>query len=132
MLELANEINTAMLAETTPIVQIWMNWMVGLFFASIIFIWHKKSARFVLATILLTLVFAAVIFYFTKNVHLFSVPHLVLWAPLAIYLIKTEFRKPDFKYLSIYGIYLTLLVATIAVSLVFDIRDLILISMGMK
>lgn len=132
MFELAKEIDTAMRTETTPIVQIWMNWMVGLFFASIIFVWHKKSARFILATILMTLVFAAEIFYFTKNVHLFSIPHLVLWAPLAVYLIRAEFRKPDFKITSIYGIYLTLLVATIAVSLVFDIRDMILISMGMK
>lgn len=132
MLELSKEINAAMLRETTPIVQLWMNWMIGLFFASILFIFHKKSARYILSTILLTFVFATVIFYFTKNVHLFSVPHLILWAPLAVYLFKTEVRKPDFKLLSFYGIYLALLLTTISISLVFDVRDTILIAMGMK
>ncbi len=132
MLELFKEMNQAMATELTPIVQIWVNWMVGLFLVSVFFVWNHRSARYVLATIILTLMAALTIFHFTKNIHLFAIPHLILWAPLAYYLVKFARRSPSFKIKTPFGIWLTLLVITIAVSLVFDVKDVVLIAMGMK
>ncbi len=132
MLELFNEMNRAMMEGLTPIVQIWVNWMVGLFLLSIFFVWNYKSARFVLATIILTIMAALTIFHFTKNIHLFAIPHLILWAPLAYYLVKFVIRNPSFKLKTPFGIWVSALVITIAISLVFDVKDTVLIAMGMK
>ncbi|MGH1352855.1 MAG: hypothetical protein ACRBBN_18930 [Methyloligellaceae bacterium] len=132
MLELFNEMNKAMMTELTPIVQAWTNWMVLIFLLSVFFIWNHKSARFALATIVLTIMAALTIFHFTKNIHLFAIPHLILWAPLAYYIVKFVIMNPSFKLKSAFGVWVSALVLTISVSLVFDVKDTALIAMGMK
>jgi len=77
-----------MRAETTPIVKYWMRWMMFIFFASLAFIPRFKPARWAAAAIPATIGLAALTWLIFKNVHLFGIPHLIVWTPLAVYLWK--------------------------------------------
>lgn len=61
-----------------------------------------------------------------------SLAHLIVWPPLAYFLIQKEIRSPHFKAKSFYGVWMIAFVATILISLVFDARDFILVLMGVK
>ena len=126
------EMEAAINAATSPAVKIWMNWMLVIFLASIIFIYKHKSARFILGALVLTLPLALLIFEMTKSPVLIGVAHIIVWLPLAVYLIKTEIMGKTGKLKSVYGVYLSLLLATIFISLFFDIRDSALILLGMN
>lgn len=128
---LMTEMNTQM--EALPmLVQYWMNWMMLIFVASIAFVWKKPGARFTLLAFILTMPIGMLIFYFSRNVDLLGIAHLILWAPLFYYLYKFEMKREGFTFKSAYGVWTALLMATIAISLVFDIRDIILVIMGHK
>jgi len=126
------EMELAINAATTPAVQIWMNWMILVFIVSIVFVWKYKAARIVLAAFILTLPIAMLIFNLSKSVHLIGIAHLIIWGPLAFYLIKYEIKSPPFNFKSVYGVWVILLLGTIAISLVFDVRDIILVMLGEK
>ncbi|MDX1519765.1 MAG: hypothetical protein R3318_06540 [Gammaproteobacteria bacterium] len=126
------EMNAAVNAVMTPAVRIWVNWMLAIFLVSIFFVWKHKSARIILAAFILTLPVALVIFELGKNPHLLGISHILVWTPLAVYLLKTEISGQLSRLKSPYGIYLVLLLITIAISLVFDVRDVILVTMGLK
>jgi len=132
MLELMQEIDAALDAETTPIVGLWMDWMGIVFLASILFAWKRIGARLALLVVVLTMLGANVIYVTTGNVHLFGIAHLIFWAPLLYFLVTREIRVPNFKAASPYGIWLLLISATIVISLVFDVRDIFLVSTGQK
>ena len=119
------EMEAAINAATSPIVKIWMNWMLAIFLASLLFVWKHKTAWLILGTLLLSLPLASYIFNLTQSVHLIGLAHVALWLPLAIFLIITEFIGKIAQLKTPYGIYLVLLLATITISLFFDIRDAI-------
>jgi len=78
---------------TSDAVKIWMNWMGIVFLSSLIFVWKRKPARWVLAAILLTLPIGFAVWKMTGSVHMLGIAHLIVWLPLATYLYKTEFSK---------------------------------------
>lgn len=131
---------TAMRSETTPIVQIWMNWMVFVFLASLMFMAKYKTARWAFAVILGTMTLAGIVWSLTENVHLLAIPHLILWTPLAVYLWKTTLSAraraiqpaPKGFHPRAHIIWASLLFATILISLVFDLRDVYLVMTGGK
>lgn len=121
--------------ETTTIVKVWMNWMALVLFASVVFMWKHKPARFVFVAMLATLAVVLYIWHLSKNVHLFGVAHILIWFPLAIYLSAEvlskkgrEFNRPRKAFFT----WICLLVATIITSLIFDIRDIYMVIMGTK
>jgi len=124
------EMDAAINAASSPAVKIWMNWMLVIFLSSIIFVWKHKTAWAVLVTLLLSLPLAIYIFELTQSVPLIGLAHIALWLPLAIFLIITEFKGKTGQLKTPYGIYIALLLITIAISLFFDIRDAILITLG--
>jgi len=126
------EMELAIDAATTPAVKMWMNWMMIIFLLSIVFVWKHKAARYVLGVIIISMPLAIIIFSVTKSPHLIGIAHIIVWSPLAILLVLKEIRNSDFKFKSAYGIWLVLLIATIAVSLVFDVRDITLVMLGLK
>ncbi len=126
------EMELAILAATSPSVQIWMNWMLIIFLLSILFVWKYKPARAVLAAFVLTVPIALMVFNLWSSAHLIGIAHLLLWVPLAYYLFSKEFKNPQFNVKSFYGVWLVLLMATIAISVVFDIRDIVLVLLGEK
>lgn len=127
------ELNAAMDAGTNSMTKIWMNWMMLLFLASIIFIWRHKPARYVLASLIATAVLAVIIWYLTKNIYLLGVGHIVFWVPLGLYLYQKVYLPNGFAQMlkSIYGVWILLIMATIAISLVFDVREVIKVIFGL-
>ena len=126
------EMGIAVNAVTSDSVKIWMNWMMLIFILSLLFIYKHVSARYIFGAFVLTIPLALWIFNLTKSPHLIGIAHIIAWLPLAIYLIRVEIIGKTEKLKSIYGVYLTLIIATIFISLFFDIRDSILIGLGMK
>jgi len=131
MTDLMNEANAQMLA-TSQVVQIWMSWMMFLFLGSVVFLKNHKAARYALAALLFAVPVAIVIFYFSKNIHLLGITHLIVWAPLLVYFLRSEMKSNEFNLRSPYGIWVSLLSLTISVSLVFDVRDIFLVMAGHK
>lgn len=131
MESMINEMNAQMSVQ--PLwVQHWMNWMGAVFLTSIVFVWGHKAARCVLLTIALTMPMGLLIFTLSDTVHLLGIGHMLLWTPLCYYLWRVEIRQPEFTFKSVYGIWLALLIATMVISLVFDIRDVTLVFAGHK
>ena len=126
------EMDAAINAATSPAVKIWMNWMLAIFVLSLVFIYKHKSARFIFGALALSLPIAVLIFKKTQSVPLIGLAHIIVWIPLAIYLIKAEIIGKTEKLKTPYGIYLILLLSTLFISLYFDIRDVILIALSMK
>ena len=116
----------------TPAVRIWLYWIAIIFLFSVPFVWEYKSARIVLAAFLLTLPVAILVFRLFNNAHLIGIAHIAVWGPLAFYLIKNDLMRASFQYISPYGVWIMLLLGTIAVSLVFDVRDISLVVLGKK
>ena len=127
-----DEMEQAINAATSPAVQMWMNWMFIVFATSIAFVWKYNSARIVLVAFILTLPGAMLVYSLTNSVHLIGIAHLLIWGPLAVYLVIRDLKSASFRFGSIYGIWIILLLGTIVVSLVFDVRDIILVLLGTK
>lgn len=127
--------NAAMEAGTSDAVKLWMNWMMLVFAASLIFMWKFKPARWVFAAFLATGFVGFGIWSATQNIHLLGLAHLLLWLPLAVYLWKTVLSsaaKPAWANNKIFFFWICLLFLTIIISLVFDVRDIFLVLTGVK
>jgi len=129
-----------MAEETSNAVRLWMNWMMLIFFASLAFVIKFKPARWVFACIVATIALAIATWAITKNIHLFGIPHLIVWTPLALYLWKSTL-SPSARsaagplagaYSKAHMVWVSLLFVTILISLVFDVRDVYLVMTGAK
>ncbi len=128
------ELNIAMeaLVSQKPLVGYWMNWMSFVLFASFLFAYWKKPARWVVLSLPIMMGIAFLVYSQTNNIHLLGVAHLLVWPFLTYYLIKSVLLKKDFKAKSLCGIWVILLVLTMMVSMLFDVRDIVLVLMDMK
>ena len=107
-------------------VQWWMRWFNALFLlAGVLAIWHVP-ARWALIAHLLCFPTGFMVYRYTRDVHLMGLPHLVFWTPLLVYLPTVIIRDPGLSIASSIGIWILLLVPTIAISLVFDVRAMFL------
>ncbi len=124
----------AMQTETTSVVQVWMVWMGLIFLASVFFVRRYMAARFVFIAMLATGAAVLYIWSLTKNVHLFGVAHILIWFPLLGYLyggVLSKNGRQKYQDQRPFFFWVLLLCLTIAISLVFDIRDIFLV-MGDK
>ena len=129
-----------MAAETSAIVRLWMNWMMLIFISSLAFVAKFKAARWTFLAIIGTIVLALITWTVTKNIHLFGIPHLLIWIPLAVYLWRStlsptaRLNMPPIKgaYSKAHMVWVSLLFITILISLVFDVRDVALVANGTK
>lgn len=126
------EMMSAIEASSTPAVTMWINWMMVVFLLSIVFVWKYKPARLVLVAIILTGPLGFLVWSLTGKVHLIGIAHLILWAPLAIYLYSRVISFDGFKIQSAYGVWVCLLFITICISLIFDVRDIFMVLAGAK
>lgn len=101
----------------------WMTWMRFVFFSSIWFAWKHNDARLTLATGFLSLQAAILVAYFVGWGLLWGITHLVLWTPLLLYV---YINREPFSSGNAHSLWQRVLIGTIIVSLIFDIRDLIL------
>ncbi len=122
------------MATLPPLVGLWVNWMMVVFMSSICFVRRHIEARWALASFICSMSLAILIFHLWGNIHLFGLAHLILWAPLFIYLLmrfKSDLEK-KYKSWSLFKIWIIMLITTIGVSLPFDIRDIFLVIQGTK
>ena len=127
-----NDMLDAIETVATPAVELWIAWIMIIFLLSVVFVWQRNSARYALGAIALTLPFTTAIFNLTGEIYLIGIAHLLLWGPLAFYLVKNDILDNQTNLKSIYGVWLFLLLSTIAVSLLFDVRDIILVVQGVR
>lgn len=128
------ELNLALqeIFKENPLVGYWLNWMGFIMFASVIFVWKHVPARFVLGVFILLIPVGLLIFSLSGSAHLIGIGHLIFWTPLAYYLYNKVITKEEFKTKTFYGVWVWLVLITIGISLVFDVRDVILVSLGQK
>jgi len=127
--EIMNQ-NSEQWAMLSPLVLLRTTWIRFILIASIVFIRRGKAARYVFLSIILQFLVVIVAFHVTQNVHLIGIAHLLFWPPIIYYILKFERKSEKFEFSSIYGIWIGLLITTMSVSLIFDIREVILFSMG--
>ena len=98
----------------------WMGWMRFAFLGSFWFLWAHVEARWVLATSVATQIVATGLAYFIGWGPLWGGVHILLWGPLLVYLYR---RRAGLISVAPYAVWSNVLMATIAVSLLFDTRD---------
>lgn len=126
------EMMQAIKADTSPLVQQWMNWMFIIFALSLLFVWKKAGARYALAAFVLGAICGVIIFKLTNDPWLLGISHILFWLPLIWILYRVDFSKPGFNWKTPYGVWLALLIATIVISLVFDFRDVAMVLLGAR
>lgn len=103
-------------------VQLWMRWLNIVFLFGIFFAFSHGAALWSLLAYIVCFPVAVAIFYYTRNIRLTGIPHIVFWTPLLIYFPYAVSNDPDFNLLGIYGIWVVLLCLTVAISVIFDVR----------
>lgn len=102
--------------------QAWIYWLIAINTASILFVIQRAEARWILAAWLAVVLAIMPAFYETFGyTRILGVAHIVVWAPLLVYLWD---RRERFDTATWAGRYLWVLFATNLVSLVIDYIDL--------
>jgi len=104
-------------------VHAWMGWMEFAFASSLWFALARVEARWVFLVGFATLYAGAALAYFIGWGPYWGAVHIVLWGPLGVYL---YIRRDPFSFRDAYGLWLRALIVTIAISLIFDTRDVVL------
>jgi hypothetical protein len=139
MLDLVREAVTALQAETTTYpqnVQIWMKLMGFSFLASIVFVYSKVGARWVLAALLLNvlgLVIGKMVFPDESRTVIGTYVHMLFW-PAILWAVVRSFkqlslsRETNSLFDRVYIAWLAWASIVMSISLVFDFRTLIYMS----
>lgn len=106
-------------------VQLWMRWLNVVFLPAFQFASDFEPARWALAAYLAAFPIGALVFAFTRNIHMTGLPHILLWAPLLAYFPYSVVSNPATRLFSFYTAWVLVLSITIAISVYFDIRALI-------
>lgn len=102
--------------------QNWMLWMNIVFLLGLLFVFSHESARWVLAAYVVAFPIAVPFYIYTRDVAMLGVSHILFWTPLLIYLLLEAAEDTTFSFLSLYGVWTVLLMLTITISVVFDVR----------
>lgn len=121
MMELFREAGQQMSMLPRP-VQNWMLWLNIVFFSGLLFVFRRAEPRWAVAAHVACFPVGFMIYYFTRDLDLMGVPHILFWTPLLFYLPNAALKDSDFRLMSPYGIWMSLLCLTIAISVVFDVR----------
>lgn len=99
--------------------QAWILWMVLVNTASVVFV-RRDEARWVLTCWLGNVLTMSALFAQVGYVRLLGLAHVVWWTPLVVYLWR---RRGSFPGATPFGVWVRLLLATNAASLVIDYAD---------
>ncbi|MGI9327043.1 MAG: hypothetical protein ACR2PZ_17630 [Pseudomonadales bacterium] len=114
--DIANQI-----ASQPLLVAIWLRVLGVVNLASAFFL-RRVQARWVLGAFLFIAATNIPIFLSSGLTKLGSVPHLIVWIPLIIYLAR-EFRSGHIEFKSSFGIWCVIVLLVNLISVVFDVRD---------
>ena len=111
-----------MLYEQPNALKYWIRWLGLANMICLFFVWKHKQARWVAVAMLVVAVANIPMAMALGLVKALSIPHLVAWIPLTIYL-AVEVRERKIIPSSAFGIWVLILMVTNTISVVFDIRD---------
>ncbi len=106
----------------------WVNYMTVVFLLAIPFSFVRVEARW--TALVIALQFPAMLWLYTQVgfVRLLGITHIVFWTPLLIYLWRRRHKWRVKETLA--GKWIVLLVATMLISLAFDVTDVIRYALG--
>ena len=110
-----------------PWVYYWVIWLVFINLFSVIFIFKHVEARWVLGVFVVVAFSMHLLFLQVGMVRLLGIVHVIYWTPLLIYMFR-RFKKIATK--TSYGIYIRILMLTIATSLAIDYVDVVRYFLG--
>lgn len=111
-----------MLYEQPDALKYWIRWLGLANMACLFFAWKHKQARWVAIAMLVVAIANIPMAMALGLVKGLSIPHLVAWVPLTVYL-AMEIRNNKVSIGSAFGIWVLVLMVTNTISIVFDIRD---------
>lgn len=106
--------------------QVWIAWMGLVNFGAIVFL-RRVQARWALAAFASAALFMEVLFRVNGFNRLLGLAHVVFWTPLVVYLLR---ERPRLEPGSAFTRWVTILLATNALSLVVDYCDVVRYLMG--
>jgi hypothetical protein len=114
--------------ETLPLwVNVWRGWMFLVFTLGIVFVWSKVEARWLAVTMVVSIVGYNLVAMQSGVGRFPSIAFVALWSPLALYLWR---RRPGLaratRFDRLYAHWLDAALATLAVSLGFDVYNVAL------
>jgi len=102
-------------------VNVWRGWMFLVFTAAIVFVIWKPEARWLAVTMVVSLFAYNLVSMFSGVGRFPSIAFVIGWSPLAVYLWRRRRQLPRHGWFdTVYWCWVTLAVATLAVSLAFD------------
>ncbi len=104
-------------------VQYWMHFMSVVFVPSFLFAIKYHEARVIAVALAYSMVMTKFILLLTGPTLLWGLAHILFWLPALIYVL-TRYKQVEWK--TVYGAWLGLACFTLAVSLIFDFRDVYL------
>ncbi|NNC37073.1 MAG: hypothetical protein EX271_06260 [Acidimicrobiales bacterium] len=127
MLDLMNEFQQH-IKDGPTWVEYWVNFMGFVFMLAIPFSFVRKEARWVVITMVVTMVVMMLAFKHFGYERILGAVHIIVWAPLLVYLFK---RKDKWQVKDTWsGKWIVLLIATMLTSLAFDITDVVRYFLG--
>lgn len=112
------------MGELPSWVQLWMRWLNIVFLLGLFFVGNHVEARWAIVAYIVSFPVGFLAFYFVRDIRVTGLPHIVFWAPFLIYLVHTVANDNEFEVMSLFGLWVALLVATISVSTILDIKGL--------
>jgi hypothetical protein len=127
MIDLMNEFQQH-IKDGPDWVEYWVNFMGFVFMLSIPLSFVRKEARWVLLTVLITMPAMMLAYKHFGYERILGAVHIIVWAPVLIYLFK---RKSEWRVKETWsGKWIVLLIATMLTSLAFDITDVVRYFLG--
>lgn len=128
MLEYSPTDISSQISALGPAMGMWLRTLGVVNLLSILFLKHIQ-ARWVLAAFLFIAATNIPMFLSCGLIKLGSIPHLVVWIPLIVYLAR-EFRRGEIQPRTRFGAWLLVVLVLIVVSVVFDVRDTVQYLLG--
>lgn len=110
------------IAALPMLLQYWLNWMMVVIILMPLLFFRRPQGRVAIGTSVLLLAAAIPLGRIFGISNFFALLHLLIWTPLVMYFCY-QLREKMIPIKSFFGIWSLVMVATVIISLVFDIRD---------
>lgn len=117
----AMEAQEAYIAAQSAWVRAWMDWMAFAFLSAVWFAPRHKEARWALVVAVASVLLSVVVGYLFGWSRLWGAVHILVWTPYVVYFAR---RRPHLRTRAGFAVWGNLLLATMIVSLAFDLYDL--------
>lgn len=106
-------------------VHLWMRWLNIVFLFGLFFVDSQDGAKWGLIAYFTAFPIGVLVFWRQRDMRLTGLAHIICWTPVLVCLPTEAAMSSDFRLLTPYGVWIVLLCATVAVSVIFDIRAVV-------